>query len=214
MEAPAAERVNSRGCAGVETTRLGEKRQSSRLQASALGSGATVSTAVIGAETYRSEAASVAPIADACTETTRCTVNVRSAAAGGAAVLTRSVGPALLAGCAATDSAGPAAVAAATAAASQTTLAAAHAASRGTPWRPVEHMHSHVTAAVAKAALAAAATNEDHMGGVLYRSGRERTPEVLEHCEDRRGYRLGAQQGAPDLVPTSLDCTALSPSLE
>jgi len=108
--------------------------------------------------------------------TTRCTVTVRATAGGGAAGLTGAAGPALLAGCAATYSAGPSAIATATAAASQTTLAAAHAASGGTPWRLVEHTHSHVTAAVAKAAVAAAATDEDHMGGVLYQSGRERTP--------------------------------------
>jgi len=82
----------------------------------------------------------------------------------------------LLAGCAATDSAGPAAIPTATAAASKTTMAATQAASGGTPWWPVEHTHSHVTAAIAKDAVAAATTDEDHMGGVLYQSGRERTP--------------------------------------
>jgi len=75
-------------------------------------------------------------------------------------------------------------------------------------------MHSHVTPAVAKAAVAAAATDEDHMGGVLYQSGRERIPQCLGHCEDRRGYRLGAQQGAPAHVPSALDCTVLSLSSE
>jgi len=91
-------------------------------------------------------------------------VTVRAAAAGGAAGLTGAAGPALLDVCEATDSSGPAAIATATAAASQTTLAAANAASGGTPWRHVEHTHSHVTAAVSKATVAAAATEENHTG--------------------------------------------------
>jgi len=211
---PAADRVNCCGCAGVGTTRLGVRRQSSHLQASALSSGAAVATAVTGAPTYCNGAASVASVPDACTGPTRCTVTVHAAAAGGAAGLTGAAGPAFLAGCAATDSAGSAAIATATAAASQMTLAAAHAASGGAPWRPVEHTHSHVTAAVAKAAVSAAATDEDLMGGILYQSGRERIPKCLGHCEDRRGYRLGAQQGAPALIPSALDCTVISPSSE
>jgi len=161
---PSAVRVNPCGCAGVGTTRLGVRRQSSHLQASPLSSGAAVSMAFTGAVTYCNRAASVASVAEAYTEITRCTVSVRAAAAGGAGGLTGAADPALLAGCAATDSAGPAEIATATAAASQKTLAAVHAASGGTPTRPVEHTHSHVTAAVAKAAVAAAATDEDHMG--------------------------------------------------
>jgi len=122
---PAADRMNSCGCAGVGTTRLRVKRHSSHSQASAMSSGAAAATAVAGAAIYCNGAASVASVQDACTETTRCAVSVRAAAAGGAAGLTGAALPALLAGCAATDSAGPAAIAAATAAASQTTLAAA-----------------------------------------------------------------------------------------
>jgi len=113
---PAADRVNSCGCARVGTTRLRVKLQSSHLQASALISGAAGATAVTGAATCCNGAASVASVADACTETTQCTVTARAAAAGGAAGLTGAAGPDLLAGCAAAYSAGPAATATATAA--------------------------------------------------------------------------------------------------